>query len=431
VVLMRANGNMSDWWFSGGHTAARRIILTERKPQEISAEDFQVLQRQPSFNSLIELKILSVVMRGRNRFELNPSHYLGAASLENSWVIEIIEKAAGTLRGLFEELSSARYKIPKASISSSADGAIFLHIANSFLDSVEIYLGRGRVKNYEVCSYPTSRPSGRIDFAKSIKHISRGDPSTICVSSFVLTPDIIQNRIIAYCLVVIEVFARHKSFMREVLVRARTLYLIFRDVKYAQYSRMSVSSRVDCITEAIRKERFGTELENTLELAFPIFVGGGLFGLDNADFQTSSMFIDMEYLFEVAILKRFNLSGAYAVRGKGCGVKIFPEISKYRCEPDVVLQNKERRPLAVGDVKYKTLEISGPSQSDVYQVLAHAEAFSVSTAFLVFPASEFSSKNYGRANNGVGLTVFTVRAEYLGEDVFSIMAELQLGSAST
>lgn len=408
---------------------AIRICVIERSSLILNSEDFSELQQQPSFIKMLETGVLTVGMHSRGLFELTASHYLGAANLENNWTIEVTEKFTGTLRGLFDVLSNARYKFTNTLTSGHVDGSVLAHIANTYLSAVEKYVSHGRMQAYQQKSISTKRPSGRLDIRGTIRHVSRGMASTAQVTAFQLTPDILANQIFAYCLVEIEVLAFKNATMHSLLYRVRTLFLLFGDVQYLGLVRLSRTARAEKINRCIEQRAIGQEMRSALELAFPLFVGGGLFGVTADDFRLQSLFVDMEFLFEQSVLKAFQRATNFlSTSGKSSRVRVFPKGSRrFRCEPDIVLSIKAGDMLAVGDVKYKTLEKSGVANSDVYQLLAHAGAFGVEKAFLIYPGEGFSHKTFGSTHDGTYVDIFTVRPGYLLLDV-AMVADHILGS---
>jgi 5-methylcytosine-specific restriction endonuclease McrBC regulatory subunit McrC len=409
----------------------RRLSIPERGALQISEEVFARLRQQPSFNRLLVGGILSASISG-NKLELSASHYLGTAHLENSWTIEVREKAPGTLRGLFAELSNARYKLADADAESYFDGELFGHVVTAFLKATEEYVSRGRFRRYENVDQTTRRPRGKINFQETIKHHCRGDLSTAHVTSSQLTADTPQNQIIGYCLAQIEVLSLQYPSLKPLLPKARTLYLMFGDTDHHALNRLPDYLRVARLSALMSDSRARPSLRNVLELAFPLFVGGGLHGSELANFKLPALFVDMEFLFEQSVLRLFDqTTGLKATSGKTEKVKLFPKgVSRYRCDPDIVVSSSALRTFAVGDVKYKTLATKGPANDDVYQLLAHAEAFSVKEAFLVYPGDRFTSFKLGQARSDISVTVFSVRPQLLRQDIGGIASAL-LSRAAT
>jgi 5-methylcytosine-specific restriction endonuclease McrBC regulatory subunit McrC len=151
----------------------------------------------------------------------------------------------------------------------------------------------------------------------------------------------------------------------------------------------------------------------------PIFLGAGLHGIEFQQFSMRSLFIDMEYLFECSVLKRLQTFSLFScLPGKEFKVRIFGQLEKrYKCEPDLVLLDAKNSVFAVGDVKYKNMDSSGPSNDDIYQLMVHAQSFESRVAFIVYPGEEFSEQFIGHARDGTAVSAFRVRPGCLEEDV--------------
>lgn len=406
--------------------ASRRIRLVERSVTRLNSDEFEELHRQPTFLKLLRAKILSIRIDGDRGFSLIASHYLGMAKLENSWILEVTEKSQGAMHGLFSELSNARYKLSDATSDAHIDGFMFAHIASVFLTAVEAYVAFGRQQSYQQEMFSTKRPRGRLDISGTLRYIAQGNFSTASVKAFKLTPNIFPNQVLAHCLMEIEILALSDAAMRSLLPRARALYLVFGDASCHHFRRIPSKMKAELLSEYLKKASVGPVLENALQLALPLFLGGGLHGKNVEDFELLSLFVDMEFLFEHSVFQALKaVPNILVEQGKELSVKIFSEGSaRYKCEPDLVVSQSRVGSVAVGDVKYKTLSPSGPSNEDIYQLLAHANAFRAECAFLIYPGDAFQMYPLGLARSDIAVTVFSVSAAQLRLGVNSIISSL-------
>ena len=393
------------------------IQLIERDSLPISSSEFSELQAQASFRSLVRSGVVSIAVGKDGRFRLTASHYLGSATLENGWRLYVQEKAKGTVRGLFAILSNARYRLPEARTWAEGDGAIFLHIAAQFLSSVETYLSRGRVRQYIRQIEETSKPRGRILTRETIKLLARARPTYVAVSLWNLTPDVRVNQILAFCLTEIEFLALQRPEMKPLLSRARRLFMAFQDANFSHLQRLTARERAKELESCISSLR-GEQHRPMLECAYPLFVGGGLMGNFSAQFKLPAIFVDMEFLFERACVSVLMHSQTLEYRHRPYSkTPLFQGGSGYTVEPDILL-GTDKTSLAVGDVKYKSLgEKEQAGASDVYQLLAHAQAFGVQKAFLVFPGLRPLVRKLGISREGVEVRLFVVRPEHLANDL--------------
>jgi 5-methylcytosine-specific restriction endonuclease McrBC regulatory subunit McrC len=385
------------------------------------------MQGQPAFKSLVKSRILTVRMGEAGNFELLASHYIGTIVLENSWRITVTEKVIGTTAGLFNFLSQARLKVPQGYSDASTDGVVFVHIVKSFVEAVEKYVGIGRKKEYQLNSFDTERPSGRILMKETIRHFSRGIQNVVTVSAFRLSANVFPNQVIAYCLAEIEVLAARYIALTELLNRTRNLFLLFSDVSYADIKNEKQSNRAASLKLCLRQPALSKELRTALEMAFPLLCGGGVFGEVSSTFKNQALFFDLEFLFEYCVLIMFQgWPGLDVRRGADYARKLLgPHTTRYKCEPDIVIRDTKDQILSIGDVKYKDLDRGLPDNSDVYQLLAHASAFAVAKCFLIYPSDVYSRRTIGRTSHAIELIVFTVRPSHLSVDVGLVLEALR------
>lgn len=137
-------------------------------------------------------------------------------------------------------------------------------------------------------------------------------------------------------------------------------------------------------------------------------------------------FLNLENLFENSVRRVLQsvVVSASVLRGGQLGRHVFDKGSGiYKANPDLVITSQGRK--YVGDVKYKNIE-GKASTGDVYQLLAHAEAFDAIRTFLIFPGENFEIQTVGATRRGITMHVFTVRIEHLVEDLGTVADVLGL-----
>lgn len=408
--------------------ASTDFSIKERGTRNISADELRVLQTQPAFRNLLKLKILSVGLRADGTFELKASHYVGNVNLENSWSITVIEKISGATEGLFSYLSKAKLKVPPGQTNSSIDGLFFIHIVEAFVNAVQEYVSVGRRKEYKCSEFDTRRPVGRILMAQTIRHHAKGEHSLVHVAQFRLSSNIFANQVIAYCLAEIELLAERYISLRGLLNKTRTLFLLFSDSNYASLKFTPHRARAAQLSKYVGTNSLSKELRTALEMAYPLLCGGGIFGNSHSDFKTQAILFDLEFLFEHSVLSLLQTHPDICTcSGDFFNKKLLgTQAGRYRCEPDLVISRVTGERLAIGDVKYKDLESALPDNGDVYQLLAHASAFGVSKSFLVYPSELYSHRLLGRSADSIEVSVFTVRPQFLSEDIKKMLIVLGL-----
>lgn len=394
------------------------IKLVEWESHALTRTQFEQLQQQPSFTRLLQSGVVSLGTSRHGGFKLTASHYVGSARLENGIEIDIAEKAPGTIAGLFEQLSNARFKLPKVATNATSNGIIFLHIARQFLDLTEQYLGRGRVREYQRASHVTSSPKGRLDIRGTMRIKSRAQAGRVSVCPWVLTPDVYINQVLAYCLAELENLVLHRGEMSSLLNRSRRLFLAFQDVEFRNLRWQRPESRAEGLQRLLAQVNVAER--QMLECAYPLYVGGGLFGDEKGLHQTPSLFLDLEYLFERACVDAFSRRKDGPKIEKLSKTTLFKEGGE-TVHPDITLAT-EGQIVAIGDVKYKNMQFgTGLVAADLYQLLAHAEAVNVKKAFLVYPGTSQVTRRLGTSMRGTEVFATTVRPRQLDDDLQSLL----------
>jgi len=136
--------------------------------------------------------------------------------------------------------------------------------------------------------------------------------------------------------------------------------------------------------------------------------------------------VNLESLFEECFRKAMRIvASEFGVSVSDAAVAeqyVFPEQRTYRAEPDVVISRAGTR-MAVADTKHK--DFGGtPSNPDIYQLVAHAKAWGVSTAALVYPSQSITETSIGTAATGVAIKAFTVNVADLIRGARAVMSSL-------
>jgi 5-methylcytosine-specific restriction enzyme subunit McrC len=252
---------------------------------------------------------------------------------------------------------------PTATVESALDTVLGL-----LCDRVGCRIARGLRKGYAPERRSGQVPRGRVRTGEMVRSFSLGRPILVW-DERPLTPDIDDNRILAWTLRQASRTARGGGALGSEIVRlerhlaALTTVRSFepRDCRERSYDRSSAD--------------YG-ELHSLCALVLEGV--GPSTGIGHQDFLSFGVY--MPTLFERAVAVMLHA-------GMGeLNLLVKPKIPLGRgmsFEPDLVVQDRGGRVLAVMDTKYKASVVD----SDVQQVVAYAAALGTELAFLIYPTA--------------------------------------------
>lgn len=251
---------------------------------------------------------------------------------------------------------------PTATIESALDCVLGL-----LCERTRRRIARGLRKGYVPERRSGQAPKGKLRTRETVKSLSSGRPILVW-DERPLTPDIDDNRILAWTLRQASTLTRREGALGAEVVRLERHLA-------ALATARPFGSR-DCHGRSY--DRSSADYAELHALSALVLDGAGP-STGKGEQQFLSFGAYMPTLFEQAVA---------VLLGAGAGELRFvvkPKIALgagLHFEPDLVVESRSGEALAVIDTKYKP----GIVDTDVQQIVAYAAALSVELAFLVYPA---------------------------------------------
>jgi hypothetical protein len=372
--------------------AYREILARERSSASLTAEEYRHLESQEDFWRLVEAGVVALERSASRRFGLKASAFVGRA-LVGDRLLSIEEKIPGALATLVSAAAEIDARIVSPPAFADRSGHVVRQIAERFLGGVSDYVTAGRQKRYRRESFEAGLPRGKVELGRTMRLRANGRNDLLAFSADVLTADHAVNRLLGLGLNAADVLSASWTDAEEFRFRTRTLAVLFEDVAWPQIAPWSHDRLDESFRAVVGQPETSAALSNTLSLARLLVLHFGV-GPRLDQHAPVSWFVNLETLFEDAV--RAELSRAVRAPVKVSDWKAYrrhvltePSGEAFRAEPDVVISTPSG-PAAVLDAKYKDLEDGAkPSPQDVYQLLAHAQAFAVPVSVLLYPGSDF------------------------------------------
>ena len=163
------------------------------------------------------------------------------------------------------------------------------------------------------------------------------------------------------------------------------------------------------------------DISDALSYARALVLNLGAWPLVEDHLIPESYFLNLETLFEDAVRQVATEAANDLTVSRGASLvrPLFTDRpAVYLADPDLVL-SRHVGPCVVADCKYKDLQ-GLPDHSDVYQLVAHAQAFGSSMAVLIYPGETYTLEPLGTTTGGVSVSWATVRIPQLETDVASL-----------
>ncbi len=335
------------------------------------------------------------VTDGRFGVHIQIGAYVGSLSLPSGRRLLVRELITGTVDGCLE-LAHPFTRLAK----SNAAGRLAPAHESTALRFIELagpLLAQGIEREYLTRVAPSSRPRGKPDIAATIKHEwSRGRRHRVVSSWRELSDDTPLARALSAAAIRAERVVSSAEARRD----ARVIGSLLRGAAIEHRPMLPESS--------------DPELSRVLELARALIDGVPSVPSPSRSHSELSYWTNVDRLFEDAVLNVLrNLNGqSYADHGRRRGVQLLrraaqdPPTASKRAEPDVVVTGPTTRIL---DAKYRS---SGehPSDTEIYQLMAHADAHGATAAALVTPALHGapSRRFLGRMRSGCSIDIIAV-----------------------
>jgi len=245
----------------------------------------------------------------------------------------------------------------------------------------------------------------------------------------VLTNNTLKNRVFLAALREIELLSPLLPMEQSDVFDARALSQLFSDCLVPDVLSINRRRFVRYAEQLQEMSRHGPG-EDLLALAGII--------LSNESFEYArllpgetprSWFVSLEVLFEKAVRRLLGeLAGGSGdvTSGAAFRMHLFPP-GRVRVFPDFVIRRQSDF-AAVGDAKYKKWGRK-VRRGDLYQVLAHAAAFSSPRAFLVIPSDRYEVRRLGKSATGASTWLFRVDVLDLRNCLAMALREMRLEDA--
>lgn len=401
--------------------SSRIIKALERSSRPLGRQEYEYLAGHPDFWRAAREGIVSLERPDANSYAIRAAGVIGQM-LVGQYLIQIEEKIPGALDSLLSFAQDPSAHIVALPSFVREEGMVLSSFIERFLDLVDSYLLTGRRKTYVQSRTWGTMPRGRIDLLRTMALWATGRKDLVAFAVDELSARIPENQLIGLALDVADriiSLPRH----RRLRSRVRTASILFEDTGYHTFLR-STPADIEGLHEAASVRM--PALQQLWDLARVIVLHFGLSGLGGREGTPVSWFVNLETLFEDCLRRLVRVaaerSGFRATGWQEQPRYVFPRSKDYRAKPDVVLWRGET-PVAVLDPKYKNPQTS-PSGDDLYQLLIHAQAFSVCQAALIYPSQGFTAKNMGESMSRVRVWAFTVNVRNLAEDAATIVATL-------
>lgn len=401
-----------------------RIRVPERGYTDIDSQTWSVLQGSPDFLRLYAARIVEIAYRPNGQVRLKGTCYVGHA-ICGTVLIEFCEKVENSLSVLLEFASCETFKLAKAKSATSKIGGLAVLLASQYVDAVAAYASSGRKFEYGAINSTGPLAGGKLNMTKTIQLRAKGFGHLLAFQKNVSVFNTLANRVVLTALAEVEQLASFEIFPDHLIAKSRGLSMLFgdcRDHETLYRERSYFAKEASRLSQSPGDRVF----QDMMALASVL--------LSHESFDSSSgrstnlprtWFLNLERLFETAVRNiLIELCPGVSVRhgGKSPQAIFSAERQVYRANPDIVIKSTSKI-LGVGDVKYKIYDGSA-GNSDVYQLLAHAEAFEANSAFLIFPGDSYSYRSLGESRGGIDVTFFSIRFGYLSEDIATLATHM-------
>ena len=406
------------------------IRIPERGSVVLHESQWREVSLNTDFWKLVERGVIAVEQSRAGQVRLAGSCYVGRARIDERYIIEVHEKIEGSLAALVRHASAGSFRYEPLSGPSTGFGPLIELVAVRFVDAVRKYVTRGRRFRYEKQRATGSLVGGRLDVTRTLGLRARGLRHMVAFERQATSHALPENSLLLAALREIERLSTIAVISSDALVRSRGMAMLFDDCRQ---SETLLASRHGSARMARELAATTTDevLADALAMAAVLLSHESVEpGASPIGRSPEAWFLNLENLFEAAVRNCLDAAAktcGHRVTSAGADRRrVFGDSDYLRAQPDLVVRNKRACIAAIGDVKYKHWAGTATS-SDIYQLLVHAAAFEVGTAFLVFPASGFQVSEYGDAVTGAHVSVYGVDVNSLSEHVSRIMLAIAAG----
>lgn len=398
--------------------SASQIVIRERSTVPISEPEYRRLESSDAVLELVSLGVLSLVRSRTTPFGVKAGSLVGEAVIDAGRRLVVTEKVPGSLHALLRWAVPRDFRSLEAPAYVDADSPVLEVFAARFLDILAGYLQRGRIKEYERLRERSSRPRGRLDLHQTMRLRARGNFTQVGHITSDLQGNILINQLMTLGLHAVEAYATVAGAGPALRSRARSYAALFSDVETLALQRQSRRAKASAFETALGDKRAIGDVSDALSYARALVLNLGAWPLAEEQLIPESYFLNLETLFEDAVRQVASECREDVRVSRGSVLKhpLFTNREDdYIADPDLVLVTSHGRPV-VADCKYKDLQ-GKPDHADVYQLVAHAQAFGATTAVLVYPGGSYAYTPLGTTVGGISVAWARVRSSALEPDV--------------
>lgn len=368
--------------------------------------------------SLSDLERLPWVQAGVGRFvptrlgiELRVGPYVGRLVIPERVTIDVKEPFPGTVATCVHLTTSGRRAAQQESPSSRLNVSPWSAIAAKYERALTSYITDGIERRYIPAEIITSRPRGKINVPlTATRLLSRGRSDQIVCVPRILTDDTPLNRAISAAAIRAE----------QILLREGQSDSL-RAVRSALIGLSGVRRDIAPDFDSARRSINAGRVDHQSLLSMAEIIVRGVPVLPPSERQNPSRpmtaWLNIERLFEDAIrsITHEAVGELGKVRaGRGDGTKLLgrsaddPMTPSRSADPDIVVVHQHGTLLM--DAKYRRHD-KPFTESELYQLMAHAVAYRATAAALVAPARPghgVTQQWIGRDNNGTAYYVVLV-----------------------
>lgn len=374
------------------------INVQERGATDLRRDQYLALESSPEFWSLVDAGILSLERGKRRRFGLKAGPHVGQAIIGN-FLIRISEKIPGALLGLLKFADEPDVRLQTPDSFADPDGEFLRPFVDRFLELLDGYLVAGRRKVYLPVTETGSIPRGKLLVSKTMRRWAVGRTDQVVFVRDELSPRTFINQLIGLA---IQAAGGSLAFDTDEVRRRRlrTAAILFEDSGWHTIRHLPLRDLERRYHETQRDWGQYATLGAMTRLLALHFYGSIERSPEKAP---ASWFVNLETLFEDCVRQAVRAAAdkpaASATDWRAERRYVVVGSRPYRAEPDIVLW-QDYEPLAVLDAKFKDLDTT-PQNADVYQLLAHAHAWQVTEAALLYPSDQFDAQSIGVSASGV------------------------------
>jgi hypothetical protein len=253
--------------------------------------------------------------------------------------------------------------------------------------------------------------------------LATGHRGVASYTYFDLSPDTLQNRLLAVGLRAIQRMESAGILTAHTALRALALAPLLEDVSWYELWRLGREGLAEAFQAALSEPRILPHCRNALGYARAIALSLGSWPRSPDALLPGSFFISLETLFEEAVrtVAESALAPVPVVKGASLGVSLLSEYRGFVADPDLVVLRPSAAPLTL-DAKYK--DWGGIEHPDVYQLVSHCTALASPLGALVYPGSAFDHTDLGATRSGIRIVAACVRLQHLREDVERLLTLL-------